>query len=231
MNFKKYKWIFYILTFFLITIVATILSAMKPGDKVPDVPNAILLVGTVYLALFLLYRLFKSFRNKREDEKIVKMASEIFDDNQNTSKTKQSFIGVFKRRLNIKSLPIIAGIFLVLVLFYWFQYRPSEIRRSCAEEAIKDINTATKVRENNRYRECLVKHGLRPESLFVETQAESVKETPDTSNVEGAIDDLKSSLQNSLDEQKQQMQDEFNNQANCQSNGGRYQGNGMCVYY
>ncbi len=72
-DFKKYKWPFYIFTFFLVTVVATVLSAMKPGDKVPDVSNAILLVGAFYVGVYLIHKLFKSFRNKQKDEEIKKI--------------------------------------------------------------------------------------------------------------------------------------------------------------
>lgn len=60
---------------------------------------------------------------------------------------------------------ILLGLLLISGWFYWFQYRPGEVRRSCAEEATK--GPGTKKAEDNRYRECLAKHGLKPESLFV----------------------------------------------------------------
>lgn len=127
-------------------------------------------------------------------------------------------------------------IFLILLIlllfsswFYWFQYRPSEVRKSCAGEATRDIKI--KRIENDRYRECLVKHGFKPESLFEETKTQPVTNEPNTNQIEGKIDDLKYSLQDSLEEQKQQIQDEFQNSANCESNGGKYQGNGLCTYF
>ena len=59
-------------------------------------------------------------------------------------------------------------ILLVLLLisgwFYWFEYRPAEVRKSCTKEATRGLYVTTK---NNRYRECLANHGFKPESLFV----------------------------------------------------------------
>lgn len=60
-------------------------------------------------------------------------------------------------------------------LFYWFQWRPSNIRMSCSEEALnsfKDVRPAadTDLYRNNFYRECLTTHGLKPESLYVNLQ-------------------------------------------------------------
>jgi len=68
MNFKKYKWLFYICTFLFITSVATVLSAMKPGDKVPDVSNAILIVGVIYGIIYLIVK----FLNKLGKEEAKK---------------------------------------------------------------------------------------------------------------------------------------------------------------
>src|SRR3989344_5597148 len=103
MNFKKYKWPFYIFTFLLITVVATVLSAMKEGDKVPDVSNAILLVGAVYVVFILLYRLFQSFRDKQKDKEIIKLASEIFTDDEATTKSRKNFLSkVQLKKINTK---------------------------------------------------------------------------------------------------------------------------------
>lgn len=59
-----------------------------------------------------------------------------------------------------------------LLLFYWFQWRPSEIRKDCvvyAKTNTKDIRprTDTPAVANNYYRDCLARNGLKPESLFV----------------------------------------------------------------
>ena len=68
------------------------------------------------------------------------------------------------------ALFIVGGVVLLISgWFYLSQYRPTEIRRVCAEEATK-IHTSKRIRENNNYRECLVRRGLKPESLFVDTQ-------------------------------------------------------------
>lgn len=166
MNFKKYKWWFYIFTFFLITVVATVLSAMKPGDKAPDVSNAILLVGAVYAVVYILYRIFKTSKNKREEQEVIKAASEIFSDNETTTKNRGGFLNkVHLKKVNTKFLLIVVGLVSVILFFYWYQWRPSEIRKSCAEEATK--GGRIKTIEDNLYRECLAKRGLKPESLFV----------------------------------------------------------------
>ena len=62
MEYKKYKLPFFIATFFLVTIVATILSAMKPGDKVPAVSNAILIVGAIYGIIYLIVKFLRKLR-------------------------------------------------------------------------------------------------------------------------------------------------------------------------
>ena len=67
--------------------------------------------------------------------------------------------------------------------FYWFQQRPSEIRKVCVEESVnradKEVSGWFKAlvpeeadkeiskKANNFYRECLVKQGMKPESLFI----------------------------------------------------------------
>lgn len=60
-------------------------------------------------------------------------------------------------------------ILLVLVLaamFYWFQIRPQVIRRNCESTLSENMSA----RQNNKFRECLVKNGLAPESLYVNTE-------------------------------------------------------------
>lgn len=59
-------------------------------------------------------------------------------------------------------------ILLLLVLtatFYWFQVRPQVIRRNCEST----LSGTASARQNNKFRECLVKNGLAPESLYVNT--------------------------------------------------------------
>lgn len=123
MEYKKYKWIFYIFTFLLITIVATVLSAMKPGDKVPDVSNAILLVGAVYLGLYLLFKL---------TTKLLATRGGKFDEG---SRKERSFPKPKMIHLVIAGLVI-----LLLGGFYWFELRPAKIRQECSW--IKHTNEA-----------------------------------------------------------------------------------------
>lgn len=73
------------------------------------------------------------------------------------------------RGLLILLLIVIAGLSL-----YWFQIRPEEIRKNC-EYAIFSKETAAykgsyAVRQNNKYRQCLIRNGLAPESIFVNTE-------------------------------------------------------------
>lgn len=120
-------------------------------------------------------------------------------------------------------------LFLLTSWFYWFEWRPTKIRKVCSSEATKDrkgINVS-----NLRYSECIVKKGLKPEILFEEKKAENVVEKIDTSELDARISDLKSSLEDSIEEQNRKVEDEFQDQANCESNGGRYQGDGLCIYY
>jgi CHASE3 domain sensor protein len=42
-------------------------------------------------------------------------------------------------------------------IFYWFAYRPSEIRKSCYEETRE---TSRRIRDDE-YRRCLMKNGLK----------------------------------------------------------------------
>lgn len=68
----------------------------------------------------------------------------------------------------IKEKKILLVIFIagIALLFYWFQWRPNEIRKSCANEATNKYKGYGNI-VNNYYRLCLVKHGMKPESLFV----------------------------------------------------------------
>ncbi|MCX5706046.1 MAG: hypothetical protein NTZ92_08340, partial [Candidatus Omnitrophica bacterium] len=61
------------------------------------------------------------------------------------------------------------GIVLIGLAYYWFEWRPYYIRRICLEKAFdytEETNLATR---NNLYRGCLIKRGLPPESVFVNT--------------------------------------------------------------
>lgn len=76
--------------------------------------------------------------------------------------------------LNWKLYFLIAVVVFIGLGFYWFQIRPSEIRKICANEAATRYNDVRPVAyannyRNNFYRLCLTKQGLKPESLFVNT--------------------------------------------------------------
>lgn len=76
--------------------------------------------------------------------------------------------------MNKKALMITSIVLIVLFFgFYWFQWRPNEIRRNCEFEIFSKEGVRYKgsvsTRQNNKYRQCMVKNGLAPESLFVNT--------------------------------------------------------------
>lgn len=52
---------------------------------------------------------------------------------------------------------------------YWFQLRPSEIRKSCintAKEWVKSERGVTNDSFNSKYRLCLTEQGMKPEDLL-----------------------------------------------------------------
>ena len=56
--------------------------------------------------------------------------------------------------------------------FYWFQWRPNDIRKSCYQE-LKDFFTQDENSDkfsysagNSKYSNCLVKNGLKSETLY-----------------------------------------------------------------
>jgi hypothetical protein len=56
-------------------------------------------------------------------------------------------------------------LFLITGAFYWFQIRPSDIRKNCLKYARNKSKYA--VQGNNYYRICLTENGMQPESVFV----------------------------------------------------------------
>ncbi len=66
-------------------------------------------------------------------------------------------------------LLIFLSTILIAGWFYWFQWRPSEIRKECFKNisAKSGPENWTDSETNNYYRICLVKKGLPAESLLV----------------------------------------------------------------
>jgi hypothetical protein len=66
----------------------------------------------------------------------------------------------------------ILTICLIVFLFLWFQAWPSFIRIKCSLDLNKkaESGSLTYTRANNSFRRCLVKYGLKAESLFVNTK-------------------------------------------------------------
>ena len=63
MSLKKLKWPFYIFTFLLVTIVAAVLKEIN-GKKVPQVSDAILIVGAIYGIGYLIIKFIKKLLKK-----------------------------------------------------------------------------------------------------------------------------------------------------------------------
>lgn len=77
--------------------------------------------------------------------------------------------------MNSKILIAISLLVILSGLFYWFQYRPAEIRKQCiavAREAMKNsigyeiVTDANTVKGNKAYNDCLVENGLPSENLY-----------------------------------------------------------------
>lgn len=77
-----------------------------------------------------------------------------------------------------RNLLIILLIIIGVSLFYWFQWRPREIRKNCEYQVFSKNNYSINATGNNHYRQCLVENGLPPESIFVNIESsESVFRT------------------------------------------------------
>jgi len=128
-----------------------------------------------------------------------------------------------------KWIYIVLLIVLGSFFFYWFQIRPANIRRFCLYQSTKDSKNLVVI--DTSYKVCIIKKGLEPEPLFEEKPTEINTQEVDTSDLENSISDLQYQLEDTMKEQNRFIQEEFQNKANCESNGGRYQGNGLCSYY
>ncbi|QQG43973.1 MAG: hypothetical protein HYW86_03870 [Candidatus Roizmanbacteria bacterium] len=76
-------------------------------------------------------------------------------------------LGLNRFLINARKPSLIVSFCLLLAVigyFYWFQWKPSEIRKSCAKEVIEKYSGSNK---NNYYRLCVTQKGLKPESIFV----------------------------------------------------------------
>lgn len=74
------------------------------------------------------------------------------------SRKHKSFIGV--------ALWLIVILAVMGAAFFWYELRPSDIRKNC--EAYANSQDAYDVDEsNNFYRMCLLRNGMKPESMFV----------------------------------------------------------------
>lgn len=64
-------------------------------------------------------------------------------------------------------LIFLTGIMLLIGIsaFYWFQWRPSSVKKTCAEEATNKYDNS--VMANRYYGLCLIKQRVKPESLFI----------------------------------------------------------------
>mgnify|MGYP001585033674 FL=1 len=55
---------------------------------------------------------------------------------------------------------IIIIVLLLVGMFYWFQWRPAQIRKECGVELVSSYYDEEIERGNARYKECIIKHGL-----------------------------------------------------------------------
>jgi len=70
---------------------------------------------------------------------------------------------------------MLSGLLLLVSWFYWFQWRPSEIRKECQAVVKNKYDTLTSAQRiwnttgaNNVYNNCLVENGMKAETLFTE---------------------------------------------------------------
>jgi hypothetical protein len=54
-------------------------------------------------------------------------------------------------------------------VFYWYEYRPSSIRRD-SEAYANSQDAYDNAEANNFYRMCLLRNGMKPESMYVNTE-------------------------------------------------------------
>jgi hypothetical protein len=86
----------------------------------------------------------------------------------------KTFISLINNGKTKRIILLILALFLLAGLFYWFELRPNTIRKNCEfmifskQRAIYSGYGA--VLQNNEFRQCLVRNGLAPESLYVNTQ-------------------------------------------------------------
>ncbi len=68
----------------------------------------------------------------------------------------------------LRLMTLLGLIIILSSLFYWFEWRPSEIRKQCS--VLAENSRYIRSVRNNIYRLCLTTNGLKPESLYVNTQ-------------------------------------------------------------
>ncbi len=79
--------------------------------------------------------------------------------------------------------------------------------------------------QNERQKEILIKN-IEQETKNLNNSIDNLPDTEPQKTIDMTqqFEDMRNSI-------IQSQQDERRNEANCESNGGRYQGNGTCVYY
>jgi len=113
-----------------------------PVDKLPVIITNILVV---LLAILFFIGIILFFTRRFVSSNLIKIIS-------NTKIIKKYFLILF-------------SCLCIIFLFYWFELRPNIVRKSCAEESTSKYRYGSMA--NNLYRLCLVKHLMKPESLFV----------------------------------------------------------------
>lgn len=86
-----------------------------------------------------------------------------------------TFLSNVTEENNMRNKPIMLIVILLVtivasVYFYWFQWMPGEIRKTCSKGIHKIAEEIDYAYANNKYRDCLTQRGLRPESIYVNTE-------------------------------------------------------------
>lgn len=150
--------------------------------------------------------------------------------------------------LGILLLASISGLW-----FYWFQWKPNEIRKVCVEESVNkaeseasplleslipDYEDEIKEKASDYYRECLVKQGMKPESLFANTVSnQSGNGNNNQEEVQRSFEDQSNQLEDiennvlDLQDQVQSAQDQLNTDTWCYQGDRRWESpSGTCIF-
>jgi hypothetical protein len=113
----------------------------------------------------------------------ISLREDLYNEHQSDSGQKQKhfkFLGSLKPKILLGVVCIIFVIALIAGLFYWFEWRPAEVRKKCFENPESKVNGIVLNREsakittgsqwNTLYRLCLVSNGMEAEDLLKTSQ-------------------------------------------------------------